>query len=29
MQLTCYFGYPGEQAWVQIDGFGESERQTW
>jgi hypothetical protein len=28
-QLGCYYGYPGDQVWVRIQGYGESERYTW
>ncbi|MFG6444352.1 Ig-like domain-containing protein [Microbacterium sp. P07] len=28
-QMSCYFGYPGAQAWVEIDGYGQSEKLTW
>ncbi|MEZ3161444.1 Ig-like domain-containing protein [Microbacterium sp. BWT-B31] len=29
VELTCYFGYPGQQAWVDIQGWGEAQRLTW
>jgi hypothetical protein len=29
VQLGCYFGDPGEQAWVTIHGWGDSQRITW
>lgn len=28
-QLGCYFGDPGAEVWVTIDGWGTSERRTW
>lgn len=28
-QLSCYFGYPGEKARVDIEGYGSSETLTW
>jgi large repetitive protein len=27
--MRCYYGYAGEQVWVNIEGYGESERRTW
>lgn len=29
IQLTCYYGYPGDQVWVRIDGYGAADRVTW
>ncbi|MDT0182708.1 Ig-like domain-containing protein [Microbacterium sp. ARD31] len=29
IQLGCYFGYPGEQVWVRIHGWGDAQRITW
>ncbi|MDQ7876708.1 Ig-like domain-containing protein [Microbacterium sp. QXD-8] len=29
VQLGCYFGDDGEQVWVSIGGWGDSERRTW
>ncbi|QKJ18189.1 Ig-like domain-containing protein [Microbacterium hominis] len=29
IQLGCYFGDGGEQAWVTIQGWGDSQRVTW
>ncbi|MBD3941313.1 tandem-95 repeat protein [Microbacterium sp. NEAU-LLC] len=31
VQLSCYFGYPGEQVWIDISGGnpGSSTRLTW
>ncbi|KAF2415203.1 hypothetical protein B1729_00645 [Microbacterium sp. B35-04] len=29
VQLGCYFGDDGEQVWVSIGGYGDSERRTW
>lgn len=29
IQLGCYFGYPGEQVWVHIQGWGDAQRITW
>jgi hypothetical protein len=29
VQLGCYFGDDGEQVWVSIGGWGNSERRTW
>ena len=28
-QIGCYFGDAGEQVWVTIEGWGDSERRTW
>ena len=29
VQLGCYYGKPGTQVWVRIEGWGESEHTTW
>jgi hypothetical protein len=29
VDLGCYFGDDGEQVWVSISGWGDSERRTW
>ncbi|MDW4573578.1 Ig-like domain-containing protein [Microbacterium sp. M3] len=29
VQLGCYYGYYGEQVWVRIVGYGESEKRVW
>ncbi|MBW9095515.1 tandem-95 repeat protein [Microbacterium jejuense] len=29
VQLGCYFGDPGETAWVSIDGWGNAKSITW
>lgn len=29
VQLGCYYGWPGEQVWVTIQGWGDSERRPW
>lgn len=26
---TCHFGDPGEQAWINIQGWGDAQRITW
>lgn len=28
-QIGCYFGDAGEQVWVSIEGWGDSDRRTW
>jgi hypothetical protein len=28
-QMTCYYGYGGDQVWVNISGYGESEHRAW
>ncbi|WP_438354542.1 Ig-like domain-containing protein [Microbacterium sp. CJ88] len=27
--LTCYFGDPGADFWISIDGYGDAEHMTW
>ncbi|GAA3201552.1 Ig-like domain-containing protein [Microbacterium terregens] len=29
VQMTCYMGYPGYDAWLEIDGWGDSQHLTW
>ncbi|MFC8682236.1 Ig-like domain-containing protein [Microbacterium ureisolvens] len=29
VQLGCYYGYYGEQVWVRIVGYGDSEKRVW
>ncbi|MFG6402260.1 Ig-like domain-containing protein [Microbacterium sp. P04] len=29
VELTCYMGYPGYDAWIDIDGWGQSQHMTW
>ncbi len=29
VQLNCYMGYPGYDAWIDIDGWGQSQHMTW
>ena len=29
VRLKCYFGDPGEKAWVSIEGWGNAQAMTW
>lgn len=29
IQLGCYYGYPGQTVWVDINGWGSTNRMTW
>ncbi|MFJ6651584.1 Ig-like domain-containing protein [Microbacterium sp. NPDC091313] len=28
-QMGCYYGYPGDEVWVRIQGYGDSDKFTW
>lgn len=29
VETGCYFGHPGEEAWLTIEGWGKAKRITW
>ena len=29
VQLTCFFGGRGDEAWVGVTGWGPADRMTW
>ncbi|KAA9106450.1 Ig-like domain-containing protein [Microbacterium rhizomatis] len=29
VDLRCYMGYPGYEAWITIDGWGDAQHMTW